>query len=174
MSESYTAAKDTRSLSTTSIEAPMGFPNTNSSFNTALLYYENTHGKISALLRRLDYQVYSTESTGGTQWIDITSQDSKALPNEFRNVPGFNYSRTLYESNTNASFTTPFTSDANSSVFSVRTLFFLLPNASLEIDKFRIPDGAFVCAGYRTNSSGPGNFTGMLYTILRLGSLFIS
>lgn len=160
MSESYTAARDARSLSITHIEAPTGFPQTNSTYNTALLYYENTHGKISALLRRLNYQVSSTESTSETQWIDITSQESKALPNEFRNLPGI--SRTLYESNTNASLSTPFTSVGNLSGFSIGTLFYLLPNASLEIDNFRIPDGAFVCGGYLANSSGPGYFTGML------------
>ena len=162
MLQSYTAARDTRSLSISLIEAPPGFPKTNSTFNTALLYYEDTHGKVSALLRRLNYQIFSTESISKTQWIDITSQESKALPNEFRNLPGIKFSRTLYESNTNASLSTPFTSVGNLSGSSTGTLFYLLPNASLEIDNFRIPDGAFVCGGYLANSSGPGHFTGML------------
>ncbi len=56
---------------------------------------------MSALLQRGDplYQA---------QWIDITSQGSQSLPDEFRN----NQSATLYESDTGAIFNAPFMSGA--------------------------------------------------------------
>ena len=100
----YSTAVDTRSLSISLFPTA----NTSSSFNigensttnVALLFYENPNGKVSALLHRF-INVVSEDPQGGEsqqdQWIDITSQESQALPNEFRNPPGFNYSNTLYK-----------------------------------------------------------------------------
>ena len=49
----------------------------------ALLYYENTTGKVPALWQEsYDLLNYSQE------WIDITSQESRSLLDEFHNAPG--------------------------------------------------------------------------------------
>ena len=50
----------------------------------ALLYYENPTGKVSALCQE---SYYADRGEGIQEWIDITSQDSKSLPSEFRNAP---------------------------------------------------------------------------------------
>ena len=99
----YSTAVDTRSLSISLFPTANNSSNFNldeaSTTNVALLFYENPNGKVSALLHRLMNIVWGPQ--GGEswqdQWIDITSQESEALPNEFRNAPGFNYRNTLYQ-----------------------------------------------------------------------------
>ena len=103
----YKTAVNTRSLSITSIGN--GSSSTNFTTDSALLYYENPDGNMSALLQRGDplYQA---------QWINITSQGSESLPDEFRNNQSstvYLTSATLYESDTNATFNTPFISGAD-------------------------------------------------------------
>lgn len=127
---SYNTAVDTRSLSISLFQPANGSSSfnayTNPTTNVALLYYENSSGKVSALLYRL-FTVGDQHSGSSSQdqWVDITSQESKELPHEFRNAPGFNYSNsffetgpnhnttfshTLYETDPIVVYSTPFTS----------------------------------------------------------------
>ena len=73
-------AIDTRSLSITSVSNT----DTNSTTISALLYYENSTGSISALLQRISSQATQILKVLIAQWIDITSQESKSLPGELR------------------------------------------------------------------------------------------
>lgn len=184
----YSAAVDTRSLSmslfptaNTSSNFDLG---KNSTTNVALLFYENPNGKVSALLYRLMNIVDENPQAGGSeqdQWIDITSQESKALPNEFRNAPGFNYSntlykdsgynttfsRTLYEADPIAVYSTPFFSAPNFFSGSVGAMFYSPFNLPLNAISPLAGD-SFFTANYGTGLTGPGNFslTGMHYTTL--------
>ena len=162
---------DTRSLSISSFGFPDGGLRENSTNNIALLFYENPDGKISALLHRLINIVNPrTGSYQQDQWIDITSQESKVLPNEFHNDPGFNYSNTLYkqspyntvfsktldEADPIAVYNTPFFS-VPSSTGSVVAMFYspfnLLPNAPS-------PAGnSFFTAYYTIGPNGSGSFS---------------
>ena len=175
----YSTAVDTRSLSISVFPAANGSssfnPDTNSTTNVALLYYENSNGKVSALLHRLltegnQYSGWSSQD----QWVDITSQESQKLPQEFRNAPGFSYSNSLYEfgSNHNATlfshtlyeadptavYSTPFSSAANFFGPSAGALFYSpfnpLPNATSPL-----AGGSFFTAGYEIGLSGLGNFS---------------
>ena len=116
-----------------------------SNINQALLFYVNSTGQVSALLK-----LYHNE-TAKTQWVDITSQESISLPREFVEH-GSDVDTTLYEtlygSQPNATFSTPFTSAANFSDNTVGALFYS-PNARI------------VELGYEVSISGPGYFTGM-------------
>ena len=172
----YSAAVDTRSLSISSVESgspePDPFKNSSRSYtrNSALLFYETSTGKVSALLRTI-YGVFTEQSA---LWIDITSQESKSLPMEFRNAPGRFYntynaqeipppanatfSHTLYEADTNATYGAPFTSGANFSATPVGALFYSPPNALLHGTPPTYSSG-FASAGYTVDPSGPGNFT---------------
>ena len=100
----WTTAVNTRSLSYCLLSDTV--LSSNSKLNLALLFYENPTGKISALLQR-----GNSLENGATEWTDITSQGSRSLPDAFRNGPGpdNNNSKTLYESDTSATFGTPFT-----------------------------------------------------------------
>ena len=151
----------------------------NSSTNVALLFYENANGKVSALLQCLTTIISEggSEDTG-YQWIDITSQESKALPNEFRNSPGLNYrntlgeppgnsitfSHTLYEADPTVEFSTPFFSVPNSFGSSGGALFYS-PNSSLLNTTSPRAGGSFLPIDYTFGVTGPGNFTlsGMHY-----------
>ena len=100
----YSTAVDTRSLSISLFPTANTSSNfnidENSTTNVALLFYENANEIVSALIHRLINIVNEDPQAGSSQqdqWIDITSQESQALPNEFRNPPGFNYSNTLYQ-----------------------------------------------------------------------------
>ena len=104
-----------------------------------------------------------------SEWIDITSQESKSLPMEFRNPPGpfyntYNnranatFSHTLYEANASATYGAPFTSGANVSGFPVEALFYSPPNALLNSTPPTSSSG-FAFADYTVDPSGPGNFT---------------
>ena len=125
----------------------------NSTSNSALLYYENPTKKVSALLQRIHTDVDQNYTNVQPQWVDITSQESQSLPAEFRNVPGFRYSNTLYESDTNATLSSPFTCAANFSLATVGALFYSPHNASL------LDSGPVVESDYRIGPSGPGNFS---------------
>lgn len=139
----YSTAVDTRSLSISLFPlANSSSLNTfeNSTVNVALLYYENPNGKVSALLHRRLQTILAKGPNAGLslsdQWIDITSQESKALPDEFRGAPGFNYnntvqrrqtlndSRTLYEAEPFAVYSTPFFSASTFFRSSVGAMFF--------------------------------------------------
>ena len=154
---------NTRSLSISSfptkIESSEFKTNTNFTSNLALIYYENPTKKVSALLQRVHIDAVDQNYTNvQSQWVDITSQESQSLPAEFRNVPAFDYSNTLYESesDTNATFTSPFTSAANFSLATVGALFHSPHNPSL------LDSGPILEINYQIGASGPENFsTGM-------------
>ena len=115
----------------------------------ALLYYENPNGKASVLVMR------GSLLQSNIQWFDISSQESISLPEGFRNAPGYDQtSFTLYESDTNALFSTPFTSAANFTDSRIGALFYS-PNVSLE------NGGPIVVIGYDMNDSPskPGAFS---------------
>ena len=144
---------DTRSLSYNPLpETTTG----NSTTNLALLYYENPSGNPSALVQRV-YQ--SSPGEGQILWVDISSQESKSLPDEFRNVPGpHQLSHTLYESNTNATFSTPFTSAINFTDSAIGALFYS-PNVLLD------DGGPIVVTGYDIDGdhSNPSYFRGGMH-----------
>ena len=83
--ENFSTAVTTRSLSVAKRGTFL-----NSSFgiaDLALLYYENPTGKVSALCQESYYTDQDLDDSGITQeWIDITSQESKSLPDVFRNA----------------------------------------------------------------------------------------
>ena len=70
---------NTRSLSV----AQTGNLSFNDTSTRTLLYYENPSGKVSALTVGPVFN-----GTDGDAWIDITSQESKSLPESYRNTPG--------------------------------------------------------------------------------------
>ena len=136
---------DTRSLSI--IQIGNGSSDTNSSSDSALLYYENPIGNVSALLQRI-------APSSIAEWVDITSQTSQSLPGGFRNADSaVQFSHTLYESDIGAPFSTPFTSVANFSlkrlgedVIGDGALFYSSPEATL------------VSTVYNTTFGTPGTF----------------
>ena len=170
----------TRSLSISSIGGTEGvLPTTNSTTNSALLYYENSTGNVSLLLQRIKFidSLRTHEDSTAyrlSQWVDITSQESKSLPNDFHDTPGQTFSNTLYGSDTyNAIYSSPFTSGANFATWSVGTLFYS-PSSAAPND---VPiSGHFIAFGGCTfGPSGPGNFSaGMYSACLYSGWLFLS
>lgn len=169
MGGNYSTAVNTRSLSITSIPGELLFANStfkNSTINSAILYYENPTGNVSALLQRTTSRSYPKLFNGGgshENWVDITSQESKSLPSEFRNYPGMNssdnqYSKTLYESDTNVTYSAPFTSGANYSTWPVGTLFYSRSNGS-QLGELLVSGGSIVFSGYLVGTSGTGNFS---------------
>ena len=180
----YKTAVNTRSLSITSIGN--GSSSTNFTTDSALLYYENPDGNMSALLQRGD-PLYPA------QWIDITSQGSESLPDEFRNNQSSTVyvtatSATLYESDTNATFNTPFISGADfdalfytasstivgltSTCAESRSCFTIgaialenYSSANATLDNGGHPDsgGNFVYTTYTIGLGGPGNFSSSMY-----------
>lgn len=88
-----------------------------------LLYYENPTGKVSALSENLVFN-------GDDEWVDITSQESKSLPESYRNTPGSTAgggSKTLDESLNSSVLTlsAPFTCGANlSNGFAIEAIFY--------------------------------------------------
>ena len=126
----WSTAVDTRSLSFCSLSLPSGteiLNGTNSIINLALLIYESPTRKVSALLWRGNTSTYGSAPN---EWVDITSQESKALPDAFRNPDdstsslAFTSSFTLYEANTSATLSTPFICEANYSSYEVELLFY--------------------------------------------------
>ena len=138
----WSTAVDTRSLSFCLLSKnEIG---DNSTLESALLFYENPTGKISALLQRMHLSV---DTIPKIEWIDITSQASKSLPDAFREGPSsINSSSTLYESDSHATFSAPFTCTVNSSG-SAAQLVFYSPNAKDPI------------ASVHYSSDGSGNYS---------------
>lgn len=104
---------------------------------------------ISALLQR-----DNRPQNGIIEWIDITSQGSKSLPDDFHIAPGLHHidSPTLYESDTNVTFTTPFTCTTDLGENLVHLLFYS-PNFTDSI----------TCIEYLSNSSGDSGFGRGMY-----------
>lgn len=179
----YSTAVDTRSLSIILFSVAndsSNLNNENSTTNIALLYYENPNGKVSALLYRPLTVIAENQNDGPyllDQWIDITSQESKALPNEFRNAPGFNYSdalythsgygnatfsHTLYEADPIAVYSTPFCSAPNT--FGVSVAWFYSP-FNLPLNAITpLAGDSFFAASYMVGLNGSGNFSLTEYT----------
>ena len=90
-----------------------------------LLYYENPIGKVSALTENLFLNTPNLDD-----WVDITSQESTALPESYRNTPGSTAgccSKTLNESLDSSLFTlsAPFTCGANlSNPLAIEAMFY--------------------------------------------------
>ena len=136
----WSTAVDAQSLSFCFLPG-IGVYNT-SNINRALLLYENSTGQVSALL-----QLFQYTTPQQTQWVDITSQESRSLPNEFKlRDPGG--STTLTESQPNAKFSAPFVSAANFSKNAVGAL-------------FSSPNDTITEVIYNVSTSGPGLFSGM-------------
>lgn len=156
----------TRSLSLSSV--PYNANTTIYTQNSTILYYENPTGNVSALLQRTTTtnEDDSSDYNGRTwsqKWFDITSQESESLPNEFRNTDRTIsnkslYSSTLYESNTNATYSTPFTSGANFAGWNIGALFYSPSNTSLGGSPL-ISGGGVVAAGYKMGLNGTGKFS---------------
>ncbi|KAM0800348.1 hypothetical protein BDR22DRAFT_972912 [Usnea florida] len=183
----FSTAVDTRSLSISSLETVNNSSEfnlvENSTTNLALLFYENPNGKVSALLHRLLNTVnmkFRMENAPRDQWIDITSQDSKALPNEFRNAPGFNYSnslpnssefittfsKTLYDADPNAVYSTPFLGAPDyttGSDVSVSAIFCSPLNLPLNATSPSTCD-SLGSAIYKIGLNGTGNFSLGVYS----------
>ena len=175
----YSTAVDTRSLSISLFPLANNSSSLNTSenatTNVALLFYENPNGKVSTLLYRLVNTFNSPHGLLLDQWINITSQESKALPNEFHNAPGFNYSNTLYnlcvsnitcsqtldEADPNAVYSTPFFSAPNY-LGSIGAMFYSPLNAPSTSD-----GDSFVTITYMIGLNSSGNFSlmGVYYTI---------
>ena len=147
----YSAAVNTRSLSIASIGVAGG-----NRTNSALLYYENPTGNISALLRRLPVSPGTLQYTD-FEYVDITHQ-SKTLPDEFRNngTLDSHESRTLYE--LDVPFSTPFASQTNWSA-NIGALFYSPSGSSANNGSLFF----FQPVDYVPNSSGPGTFSVGMY-----------
>ena len=116
-----------------------------------LLYYENSTGGLSALFQEtgLDQGIENFRD----HWVDITSQESKSLPDGFRNSPNSTaegYSKTFYESLVTNSFTlsASFTCQSGSGNRDIGAMFYS-PNVS----NFR-----FQSNDYSTCVGGAGTF----------------
>ena len=162
LGQNRSTAIGTRSLSVTSVSgSSVDTLARNSTTNSALLYFEDETGNVSALLQHVN----ETD----TQWFDITSQnehhgifpDSPRV-DDFSKAPNFDplndFSHTLYESIANTTFSVPFTCKANflrlskGGSTSMRALFYAPGNASLVADFFDV------------GPSGPGNYSGCMHS----------
>lgn len=130
---------DTRSLSFNSLNETF---TGNSTISSALLYYENPTGNISALLQRTNAQDQS-------QWVDITPQGSKSLPTYIGT------SFTFYELGNNATFSTPFTSAANFAGNTITALFYS-PNISPKNGGPVILTSGYNAVAEQVDPGGPG------------------
>ena len=109
------------------------------SLDRSLLYYEDPTGRILVLSHQAvgNEKNRTLEKGPTTEWVNLTSQESKSLPDEFRNTPASIASKTLYESlGTKTTLRAPFTCGLNWTVvdedtLSVGALFYSpQPNAS--------------------------------------------
>lgn len=130
-------AVDTRSLSFCSL--PGTGPTNNTYLNLGLLLYENPTGKVSALLQRVQKPTDELGPEPAIEWIDITSLESRSLPDDLRSDPDDNgATTTLYESGVNYTpsedytFSAPFTSAANYFASAIGALF-ATPSSDLPI-----------------------------------------
>ena len=158
-SGNFSTAVNTRSLSV----ASTGVHNDSEDLVTseqAILYYESPTGKVLALC--LEVYQFSEESIYNNPWVDITSQESMSLPDQFHNTPAITAARdskTLYESlATNSStLSAPFTCQGTnrSQQFDVGAIFYS-PNAS---------NFGFQSSNYSTGPIGAGNFSRSLHFV---------
>ncbi len=155
----FSTAVTTRSLSVvgTVISPPSNWEIVESdSLVRSLLYYEDPTRRISVLSHQTvgNEKNRTLKESPTAEWVNLTSQESKSLPDEFRNTPastaGTN-SKTLYESlGANTTLRAPFTCETNWTLpyddnFTVEAIFYS-PNASTS--QFAIQDYAM----------GPGDF----------------
>ena len=147
----FSTAVTTRSLSI--------FRNSTYRLPLTLVYYEDPKERISVLSQQPSRFADDADS----EWVDMTSQESKSLPDDFRNNPASvaeGYSKTLYESlRTNTTLRAPFTCGEtwSSSVgtFLVGAIFYSPQLSSPNASNFQ-----FVIEGYTMGPGGsPGNFT---------------
>lgn len=172
---------DTRSLSIASIgtepsgtntSIETGPPRTNSTSignalshadsytNLALLYYETSTGNVSALLQR------TTSTVQEAEWVDITSQKSQSLPDEFRYGNDSFMSHTLYESiGAYATLSTPFTSGAipSESIVGSESIFGSPPNIWAVF--YSPPNASLLPLYYSVGPSGSGNFSSGMHCL---------
>ena len=163
--KNYTTTEDTRSLSISSftVAEPSGTENVTS--NSALLFYEDAFGNVTALLQRTSLEVLQNITKVHVQWIDITSQKTKQLPDEFHNVypekrPAQASSSTLYDSDTRATFSRPFITEADpisGNGIAADTLFYSHSGGSSVIGD------NILYSSYQIGERGPGNFSTCLY-----------
>ena len=149
-SGNFSTAVNTRSLSAAS--TGNAWHGNATLTDQSLLLYEDPTGKVSALCLVLGVVQGKTIDA----WVDITSQESKSLLDEFRNTPtstAEGYSKTLFESSgTNIStLSTPFTCVIGNTTQAtdIGTLFYS-SNAS---------NSEFLSNEYSTLPSGAGNFS---------------
>ena len=142
-------AVDTRSLSFCSLP---GTETTNNAYvNLGLLFYENSTGKVSALLQRGQKNPEDGGPGVTIEWIDITSLESRSLADDLRIGPdGNNATTTLYESNDgeNMTFSAPFTSAANFTGSAIGALFSI---SNLDYNLME--------TGYNIATNGTGRFS---------------
>lgn len=161
--ENFTTESTTRSLSAakTSQVSSQYF------VDQALLYYENPTGKVSVLC----WQAVGVQDD--EKWIDITSQKSNSLPDEFRNAPGSateDNSKTLDESLIPNIFTlsAPFAcrpENQSTGQTGIGAVFYS-PNAS---------GFEFQSNFYSTGLSGAGNFSSRMHFVFSYAfMMFIS
>ena len=157
----YSTAPNTRSLSIAALGTTPPLT-VDPSTNSALLYYENPSGNVSALLQQ------------GGGWVDITSQESKSLPQEFRNIEESD-SYTLYDSGELGTLSTPFACGANWSGPGTIGAIFYTPNGLIS-NTTSPANVRFTGNLYSIGSSGPGHLflTCMNYTPGALYKLSIS
>ena len=182
----YSTAVDTRSLSISLFPLANNSSNLNttqnSTTNVALLFYENPNGKVTTLLYRLINTFNRPSGFLFEQWINITSQENKTLPNEFYNAPGFNYSNTLnypcdsysnttcshtlYEADPDVLYNTPFFSAPNNLFGSLGAMFYSPSRHPLNASSTSDSD-SFITINYSIDLNGSGNFSliGVYYTI---------
>ena len=169
----YSTAVNMRSLSISlfpGAENSTSLDQETSTTDVALLYCEDPNGRVSALL----YRIVVEKSGSQDQWVNITSQESKVLPNEFRNTRGFNSSvspgvisetetiissYTLYESDSTAVYKTPFCSAPGKFESSVAASFYspfnLVPTTTSDSDGHSF----FLGYSYTTGRNGTGSFS---------------
>lgn len=123
-----------------------------------LLYYENPTGKVSALCQVSYYADPGLGNYNITQeWIDISSQESKSLPDVFRNAPtsaADKTSKTLDESfiSNTLTLSAPFTCQTNA--YQIEAYFYSTNASNVE----------FQSNYYSTGPSGPGNFSSSMHS----------
>ena len=126
----------------------------------SLLYYEDPNGRVSVLSQQDVQHGYDDTIYG---WIDATSQESKSLPDEFRNTPASiakGYSKTLYESlGTNTTLRAPFACGANWTEYPVGAIFYSPELSSPNASKVQFTLASYASV-YVEDEIGnqPGNF----------------
>ena len=154
----FRTAVDTRSLAIVRTVVEIPERGNFAQEERSLLYYEDPSGKVSAL----------SQQNGGagdnqtSRWVNVTSQASESLPDDFRNTTASTaqgYSKTLYESlGTDTTLKAPFTCGANWTGYFVGAIFY-----SPQLSSPNASDFQFAIEGYSMNSvSSSGSFTNEL------------